>query len=49
MKNQLLGKEGVYTGFELKQIVSLKSTYTKNCYLLLKQFKNTGWWKVPID
>lgn len=38
-----------FTRFELAEFVSLRSTYTKECYRRLKQFRQTGIWKVSID
>jgi len=39
---------GNYTRYELKEFTSLKSTYSKSIYRLLKQFKGTGLWKVSV-
>lgn len=38
-----------FTRFELEQFTSLKSTYSKECYRRLKQFRQTGLWKVSIE
>ena len=38
-----------FTRFELNEFISLKSNYSKEIYRRLKQFKNTGIWKVKID
>lgn len=38
-----------FTRFELEEFVSLKSSYSKAVYRLLKQFRNTGYYKVQID
>ena len=38
-----------FTRFELKEFVDLKSSYAKECYRRLKQFRTTGIWKVKID
>ena len=38
-----------FTRFELAEFVALKSTYAKECYRRLKQFRQTGIWKVPIE
>lgn len=38
-----------YTRFELKELVSLKSIYSKNIYKILKQYRNTGWYEVSFD
>lgn len=39
---------GNYTRYELKEFTSLKSTYSKSIYRLLKQFKGTGLWKISV-
>lgn len=44
--NELTGN---FTRFELKEFVDLKSSYTKECYRRLKQFRNTGYWRVEIE
>lgn len=41
--------ENNFTKFELEEMVSLKSSYSKNAYRLLKQFRSTGFYKVTID
>lgn len=38
-----------FTKFELSEFISLKSTYSKECYRRLKQYRNTGMWIVEID
>jgi replication protein len=38
-----------FTRFELNEFISLKSSYSKEIYRRLKQFKHTGIWKVQID
>ncbi|WP_193018645.1 replication initiation protein [Staphylococcus equorum] len=38
-----------FTKFELEEMVSLKSSYSKNMFRLLKQFKHTGFLKFKID
>ena len=38
-----------FTRFELNEFISLKSSYSKEIYRRLKQFKHTGIWKVRID
>ena len=38
-----------FTRFELNEFISLKSSYSKEIYRRLKQFKHTGMWKVQID
>lgn len=42
-----LGKE--FTRFELDEFVHIKSSYAKECYRRLKQFRTTGEWIVKID
>lgn len=37
-----------FTRFELEQFTSLKSTYSKECYRRLKQFRQTGLWRVSL-
>ena len=38
-----------FTRFELKEFVTLKSSYSKEFYRRMKQFKNTGFWKCSIE
>lgn len=38
-----------FTQFELQEFTSLKSSYSKTVYRLLKQFKSTGFYTVKID
>lgn len=38
-----------FTRFELKEFIDLKSSYAKECYRRLKQFRTTGYWTVKID
>lgn len=38
-----------FTRFELNEFISLKSSYSKEVYRRLKQFKHTGIWKIHID
>lgn len=38
-----------FTKFELSEFVDIKSSYVKECYRRLKQFKDTGWWLVTIE
>lgn len=38
-----------FTRFELQEFVNLNSSYSKECYRHLKQFKTTGKWIVNID
>jgi plasmid replication initiation protein len=37
-----------FTKFELQEMTHLKSTYAKNMFRLLKQFKHTGYFKILI-
>ena len=38
-----------WTRFELKEFITLKSSYTKEFYRRMKQFKNTGFWRCSLD
>ena len=38
-----------FTAFELKEFLSLKSSYAKEFYRRMKQFKSTGIWRVSIE
>lgn len=38
-----------FTAFELKEFISLKSSYAKEFYRRMKQFKSTGIWRVSIE
>lgn len=38
-----------FTRFELEQFTDLHSTYAKECYRRLKQYRQTGYWKVSIE
>lgn len=38
-----------FTRFELEEFVKFKSTYTKEFYRRIKQFRHTGVWKISID
>ena len=38
-----------FTRFELEEFLSLKSTYAKEFYRHMKQFKSSGFWKVSLD
>lgn len=40
---------GNFTKFELKEFTTLRSSYSKSAYRLLKQFRNTGYYIVQID
>ena len=37
-----------FTRFELDEFISLKSTYTKEFYRRMKQFKSSGFWRVSL-
>ena len=45
----LNGLTANFTRFELAEFVSLKSSYSKSLYRLLKQFRTTGYYEVPIE
>lgn len=38
-----------FTRFELAEFTALRSSYAKECYRRLKQYRQTGVWKVSID
>ena len=38
-----------FTKFELQEMTQLKSTYAKNMFRLLKQYKHTGYFKIQIN
>lgn len=38
-----------FTRFELEQFTELKSTYAKECYRRLKQYRTTGYWRVDYE
>lgn len=38
-----------FTRFELDEFLSFRSSYTKEFYRRMKQFKNTGIWKVSLE
>ena len=38
-----------FTQFELEEFIHLRSSYSKEIYRRLKQFKSTGFWRVKID
>lgn len=38
-----------FTKFELEEFSKLKSSYSKNMYRLLKQYKHTGFFKIKIE
>lgn len=41
--------EGLFTRFELEEFIKLKSSYTKEFYRRMKQFKSTGFWSTSLD
>lgn len=45
----LNGLTANFTRFELKEFVTLKSSYSKGIYRLLKQFRSTGFYEVSIE
>ena len=49
LKHILNELTGNFTKFELKEMTQLKSTYSKNMFRLLKQYKHTGYFKIQID
>ena len=49
LKNILNELTGDFTKFELKELTHIKSTYSKNMYRLLKQYRHTGYYKIHID
>lgn len=44
--NELIGN---YTKFELEQLVSFKSSYSKNIFRLLKQFESSKFFIMPLE
>lgn len=40
---------GGFTKFELEEFTTLGSSYSKTAYRLLKQFRSTGYYIIPID
>lgn len=44
--NELIGN---YTKFELEQLVSFKSSYSKNIFRLLKQFESTNFFTMSLE
>lgn len=44
--NELTGN---FTRFELDEVVRLKSSYSKSCYRLLKQYRKTGYFYINIE
>ncbi|WP_204181888.1 RepB family plasmid replication initiator protein [Staphylococcus sp. GDY8P152P] len=49
LKHILNELTGNFTKFELQEMTQLKSTYSKNMFRLLKQYKHTGYFKIQID
>jgi len=48
LKEILNSLTGNFTKFELEELTHIKSSYSKNMYRLLKQFKHTGHFKINI-
>jgi len=40
---------GNFTKFELEEFTSLRSSYSKTAFRLVKQYRQTGFWKVSIE
>jgi len=40
---------GEFTKFELEEFTKLRSSYSKTAFRLLKQFRQTGFWKIKIE
>lgn len=40
---------GLFTRFELEEFVKLRSSYTKEFYRRMKQFRSTGFWSINLD
>ena len=38
-----------FTKFELKALVSMKSSYSKTTFRLLKQYQSTGWYEIEVE
>lgn len=38
-----------FTKFELQEFTSLRSSYAKTAFRLLKQFRQTGYWRTPVE
>lgn len=49
LKHILNNITGNFTKFELEEFTQLKSSYTKNMYRLLKQYKHTGYFKIKTE
>lgn len=49
LKNILNELTNNFTKFELNELTNIKSSYAKNMYRLLKQYKHTGYFKIQID
>src|SRR5699024_11965617 len=48
LKHILNSITGNFTKFELEELSKLKSSYSKNMFRLLKQYKHTGFLKLDI-
>lgn len=49
LKHILNELTGNFTKFELKEMTQLKSTYSKNMFRILKQYKHTGYFKIEME
>lgn len=49
LKHILNEVTGNFTKFELQEMTQLKSTYAKNMFRILKQYKHTGYFKIGMD
>lgn len=49
LKHILNELTGDFTKFELREMTQLKSTYSKNMFRILKQYKHTGYFKIKMD
>jgi plasmid replication initiation protein len=49
LKHILNELTGNFTKFELQEMTQLKSTYAKNMFRILKQYKHTGYFKIGMD
>lgn len=49
LKHILNELTGNFTKFELKEMTQLKSTYSKNMFRILKQYKHTGYFKIGME
>ncbi|MFH0153072.1 replication initiation protein, partial [Pseudomonas aeruginosa] len=49
LKNILNDITGGFTKFELEELTHIKSSYAKNMFRLLKQYKHTGYFKIRME